>query len=1218
MKDTKIKYFGLSNWSINNQKTVFVIIAIVFLGGLLSYLDLPRESFPEVIESKIYVSSVFPGNSAEDVEKLITEPLEEEINDISGVTKISSNSLQDYSIITVEFEESMTIEVAKSRVKDKIDAVKAEQDWPTLDGGDKVEPNAFDLNISEMFPIAQLNLKGDFTVTQLKEYAEDLKDRLEEFPEVKEAALLGVQDKEVEVAVDVYKMTAAEVNFNQIIGAIQSENTTISGGNIIENGLRRNIRVIGEIEDPQELENIVVKEDDGAVYLRDIATINFRPKDATTYAREYGKPVVMLSIKKKGGENMISAMEKIRAHLPEALGTYLPENLEISITSDESSRTEDQVAELENSIIFGVILVISVLMFFLGFRNALFVGVAIPLSILLSFFLLPIAGSFLELNLTLNTMVLFATVMGLGMLVDNGIVVVENVYRLMDEGVPRLEAAKRGVGEIAWPIIASTATTLAAFLPLGFWPGIMGKFMIYFPLTLSIVLFSSLFVALVINAMLTSAFMKTEEEPISRKMMIRISGALFGFGVLLIISGLLNTHIIFQVLGPIIFITSLVMIFIGWKNREKTALLKRGLGVFAVAILFTVLGFIGGPKALVGFGNLFIFVSITFWFFKYVLIPASKKFQYKTLPKIEASYQNFLQTALKRSNAYIYVFGTFGLLIVALAVFYLFPPNILFFPENQPNQAIVYIEYPEGTDIEKTNALTKQVEQRVFDVVEKYQYEKDGKPYNYMAESIISQVGEGAGNPMVDGASQNEMPHRGKVTVLFREYKYRYTQEGDKVSSSDVLTEIREAVQGFPGVSIIAEKDQAGPPTGYAINLELKGEDYNELLEEARSIQSYINNQNIPGIEELNLDVNQNKPEMQVTVDRKKAGELGVSTSDVGQALRSAIYGFDASTYKEGDDEYDIFVRFDGDSRYNENALFNQNITFRDNQGVLKKIPLSTLVTTKNIATFSSIKRKDLKRVITIYSNVLEGFNPSETVEKIQTALKNYELPRDISYKFTGEQEEMAKNMDFLSRALMMAMALILLIIVAQFNSISKPVIIFIAIVLSFIGVLFGLVIFRLEFVVLMTMMGIISLAGIVVNNAIVLIDYTQLLIDRKKEELGIPMDRYLTREQYSEAIIAAGTNRLRPVLLTAITTILGLIPLAIGLNLNFFTLFTEFDPQVYIGGDNNIFWKPMSWTIIYGLTFATFLTLVIIPTMFYLLNRAKIRFYEHKVQNGR
>ncbi|MGB0789461.1 MAG: efflux RND transporter permease subunit, partial [Marinirhabdus sp.] len=495
------------------------------------------------------------------------------------------------------------------------------------------------------------------------------------------------------------------------------------------------------------------------------------------------------------------------------------------------------------------------------------------------------------------------------------------------------------------------------------------------------------------------------------------------------------------------------------------------------------------------------------------------------------------------------------------------------------------------------------------EVLDEYKYIKDGQLYNYMAESIISQVGEGAGNPQTDGASQNEMPHRGKVTVLFRQYKERYDEDGDKVSSAGVLSKLRRAVQGYPGVSVMVDKDPVGPPAGYAINLELKGDDYDVLMEEAQNVQGYINTLGIQGIEELKLDVNQNKPEMEVFVDRKKAGELGVTTAQVGRVLRSAIYGFDSSTYKEGEDDYDIFVRFGNENRYNENALFNQNITFRDNKGKVKNIPIASLVTTKNIATFSSIKRKNLKRVITVYSNVLEGFNPTEIVGKIENSLVNYDMPEGIDYDFTGEQEEQAKNMSFLTKALMIALALILLIIVAQFNSVSKPVIIFVAIVLSFIGVLFGLIIFQMDFVVIMTMMGIISLAGIVVNNAIVLIDYTQLLIDRKKQSVGVGEDQLLTREQYREAIIAAGQNRLRPVLLTAITTILGLVPLAIGLNIDFVSLFTEFDPKVYIGGDNTIFWGPMSWTIIFGLSFATFLTLVIVPTMFYLLNRAKIRF---------
>ena len=1185
------------------------IIAIILFGGLLSYSSLPRESFPEIIESKIYISSFYPGNAAEDVEKLVTKPLEEEFDDITGVTKITSTSVQGYSSIQVEFQEDITPDEAKVKIKDKIDNVKAQQDWPTIDGGVKVEPNAFDLNISEVTPIANINITGDFTSEQLKDYAELLQNEIEELAEIKEAQILGAEDKEVEVAVDVFKMNASNLSFNDIIGAIQSENVTISGGNVIQNGMQRNIRVLGEIDNPQELQNVVVKNDGGRILLRDVAKVNFREKDRTTYAREYSDPVVMLSIMKKSGENMIAAIDKIKVILDEAVGTYLPENLNISITNDQSTRTEAQVSELENSIIFGVLLVVGVLMFFLGFRNAIFVGIAIPLSIMMSFLILPIFGGSIGINITLNTMVLFATVMGLGMLVDNGIVVVENVYRLMDEGVPRFEAAKQGVGEIAWPIIASTATTLAAFLPLGFWPGIMGKFMIYFPLTLATVLGSSLFVALIINSMLTSVFMKTEEAKMERKALIRISLGLLVFGVLLTLSGVLKTNIIFSVIGPVLLLIGLVMTITGWLNRAKTKRLKNGLALFGAGILLSVIGFIGGPKAFLGFGNLFILLAGLLWFHKYVLLPLSEKFQYKWLPALENRYKRFLDFALRGSNAYRFFFGTFGLLLLSFVVFGLSSINTLFFPENEANQAIVYIEYPEGTDIAKTNEITLDIEKKVIETLEQYSYNKDGKTYNFMAESIISQVGEGAGNPQTDGGAQNEMPHKGKVTVLFREFKYRVDENGNTISSNDVLTEMRKAVQGYPGVSVIVDKNQDGPPAGYAINMEVKGDDYNELLAEAENIQQYINDANIPGIEELKIDVNQNKPEMEVFVDRKKAGELGVSTSMIGRTLRQAIYGFDASTYKEGEDDYDIYVRFNNENRYNESALFNQSVTFRDNNGKLKKIPISSVVNKRNIATFSSIKRKNLKRVITVYSNVLEGYNATEIVGKITNLMTNYKLPRGVSYDFTGEQEEQAKNMAFLSKALVIALALILLVIVAQFNSISKPVIIFGAIILSFIGVLFGMVIFGDDFVIIMTMMGIIALAGIVVNNAIVLIDYTQLLIDRKKLELGQDEDSLLTREQYRDAIVEGGRARLRPVLLTAITTILGLLPLAVGFNINFFSLFTEFDPQIYFGGDNTIFWKPMSLTIIYGLVFATFLTLVIVPVMFYLLNRVKIRF---------
>ncbi|TXK71508.1 efflux RND transporter permease subunit [Mesonia sp. HuA40] len=1142
------KDFSISTWAIENSMTVFVIISIVLLGGLLSYYSMPREAFPEVVETKIYVSSINPGNAAEDVEKFITEPLEEEFNNIAGVKEISSSTLQDYSMVIVEFEEDVSVSDAKVKVKDKVDLVKAETTWPTLDNGAKVEPNVFDLNISEEMPILNVNLTGNFTVPQLKDYAEYLQDKIEILPQIKEATIRGAEEKEVEIAVDLYKMTASKVSFDDIINAVNFENKTISGGNVTTNGVEKNIRVVGEFENPKEIEDVIIKREGGLVYLRDVAKVNFSEKDASTFAREYGQPVVMLDIKKRAGKNMIEAVESIKDIIKNEQENYLPEQLHISLTNDQSIKTESQVDDLVNNIIFGVILVVGVLMFFLGFRNALFVGIAIPLSMFLSFIILSSMGY------TLNTMVLFALVMGLGMLVDNGIVVVENVYTLMSEGMPRIKAAKQGLGEIAWPIIASTATTLAAFFPLGLWPGTIGKFMVIFPITLSVVLGSSLFVALIINSMLTSKYMLVQEKQVSRK--------------------------------RIIFITAIVAIF---------------------GLILLILGFVADSGLLRGLGNLAILISILIWVYRLFLVKAVDYFQYKSLKKLENFYENTLKFALRGKRAYLFFFGTLGLLISSFALLKVVQPKVLFFPENEPNQIITYIEYPEGTAIEKTNELTKQIEERIFNSIKKYE---DADGYNYMVESGISQVGQGAGNPQTDGGQQNEMPHKAKITLSMREFNLRRG-----VKSSTVLSEVREAVKGFPGVSIIVEKDQAGPPTGYPINIEVTGEDYNELLHEAEQMRAYINDLKLDGIEELKIDVNKAKPELNVSVNRKKAGRLGVSTAQIGQTLRRAIYGEEISTYKEGDDDYEINIRFDESKRFDESALFNQPITFKNqNTGEIMQIPISTLVNKRESAAFSAIKRKDLKRVVTVYSNVLTGYNPTEIVNKLKSELKSYELPKDVNFKFTGEQEEQEKNMSFLVKALLIALGGILLILVAQFNSISKPIIILMAVILSLVGVLYGLIVFQMDFIIIMTMMGIISLAGIVVNNAIVLIDYTQILIDRKKEQLNIDSDQLLSKKQYFEVIVAGGKSRLRPVLLTAITTVLGLIPLAVGLNIDFFSLFTDYDPRIYIGGDNVIFWGPLAWTVIFGLIFATFLTLIIVPIMFYLSNRAKIRFKKKAV----
>ena len=1139
------KEFRLSSWAIDNPSVIWVMIGLFLFIGVSSYFSMPREEFPEVNETKIYISTLYPGNTAEDIERLIVDPLEDRLKNVSNVVEVTSTSQEDYGMIVVEFDENIAVESAKQKVKDEVDAEKATEDWPIFNNA-KVDPSVFDLNLAESFPIMNVNLTGDYPVDKLKEFAEYLEDQIEDLPEIKEVDIRGAQEKEVEVAVDIYKMMSAKVSFEDVLGAIGNGNMTMSAGNLITSGQRRTVSILGEITDPEELNEFVVKSENGAVYLGDIAEVTFRDEDRTTYAREMGASVVMLDVKKRSGANAVYAAEQIREMVVAAQEDYFPPDLEVSIANDSSSITLNQVEDLVNNIIFGIILVVTVLMFFLGFRNALFVGFAIPMSMFMSFMILSALGY------TMNTMILFGLIMGLGMLVDNGVVVVENVYRLMEqEGMSRIEAAKKGIGEIAFPIIISTLTTVAAFVPLGLWPGIMGQFMIYFPITLSVVLGSSLFVAIFMNSMLVSKFMVVGEEAMSLKALITLTAIFVPIGIFIIIFG-----------GSV-----------------------RGLG------------------------TLMIVVAAMFWIYRFVLRGLALGFQTKVLTRFENFYERQLKFALRGKNVYAFFGVTVLMLIAAFMTFGMSlgsgRTKVEFFPDNTPKEIYLYIEYPQGTDIEKTNEITLAIEDQVYGIINGDKYM--GPSENILVESSVSQVGKGAENPFTEGGSAAEMPHRGKITISMREFKFR-----DGLDSEALRAEIQEGIKNrYPGVAISVEKDYVGPPAGYPINVEIEGQNYDTLINVAERMRNFINTKNIAGIEELKIDVNKGKPGMQVIVDRQKAGELGVAVGQVGQQLRRSLFGDKAGIYKKEGDDYNINVRFNEDMRYNTSALFNQRIIFRDpSNGQIKEIPVSAVASQRNTSSFSAIKHKDGKRVVTVYSALKPGFTDAGAiVTKIQTEMEEFTgLPSGVKIDYTGQIEEQNKQMEFLVGAFFTGLGLIMLILVFQFGSISKPTIIMLAIFLSFIGVFGGLMATGWPFVIMMTMMGIISLAGIVVNNGVVLLDYTQILIDRKKLELGLPDEVLLTREEVTEVIIKGGKARLRPVILTAITTVLGLIPLAIGLNINFMTLFSDFDAQVYIGGDNVIFWGPLAWTVIFGLIVATFLTLIIVPVLFNIVYRLKIR----------
>ena len=861
--------------------------------------------------------------------------------------------------------------------------------------------------------------------------------------------------------------------------------------------------------------------------------MSFGQKEATSYARLNGNPVVTLDIKKKSGGNLIEAAASIQNIVKKAKAGIFPKDLDVVITNDQSKMTKNMITNLENSIIMGVLLVVGVLVFFLGVRNSLFVGIAIPLSMLMGIAILNFSGT------TLNMMVLFSLILALGMLVDNGIVIVENVYRLYSEkGKTKDQASKEGTGEVATAIIASTATTVAAFIPLMFWPSLMGEFFKYLPITLIIVLSSSLFVALVVNPVLTSDLIKigNSERSANRKFWIRN-------GILFLIS---------------------ILLYLGTTGIAG--------GLCLAAVLISILN-------------------------RYGLTPGGNWFMQKMMPRIENRYAQFIKYALTGWKPILFMIGMIIVFIVSMMTFALNPPPIVFFPDNQPNYVNVFIETPLGTDIETTNKISKDLESRITKAVQKD---------SVIIEAILTQVGEKTADPNEGSPNMGSSPNKARITVSFFEYEKRVFLSD--VNTSDIMSNIKDATKDFPKAQITVGKDNMGPPVGKPINVEVKGENYLTLIEEVEKIKKKMEDANLKGVDQLKTDLELGKPMLEVSINQEAARRFGLSTMQIAGTIRTALLGKEISKYKQGEDDYKIQLRFKNEYRYNLNNLLNTRITFRNPaNGQISQVPISAVATAKYNSTYGSIKRKDMERVISIYSEVEEGANANELVAQFKDLLSDHEIREGYEFKFTGEQEEQAESMAFLGGAMLIAVFLIFLIIVSQFNSIAGPFIILLSVVMSTVGVFLAFSITQTTFSAMMSGIGIISLAGIVVNNAIVLIDYTNLLRRRKKAAKGMEQKEVLSISEIKDTIIESGRTRLRPVLLTAITTVLGLFPLAIGLNINFVGLLSQGNAELYWGGQNADFWGPMAWAVIYGLIFSTFLTLVIVPVMYYLMDRLTI-----------
>lgn len=1120
MQDSE-KEFKPTSWSIDNKITIYVATIFVCLAGIITYTRLPKENFPEVVFPQIYVSTIYPGAAPSDIENLISKEIEKEVKSISGIRKVTSNSIQDYSNVIIEFEPDVTIDKAKQEVKDAVD--KAKQNLPT----DLLEdPQVMEIDISEV-PIMNINISGDYDLQMLKRYAEQMQDRIESIKEIRRVDIVGALDREIQINLDLYKTALVGIALEDVINGIRYENVIISGGQLSVGGMKRSLSVNGEYASAEQIANTVIGSTKGGkLYLKDIADVVDTHKEQESFARLNGKNVITLNVIKRSGENLILASDQINEIVKDFEDNVLPAGLSITITADQSDNTRVTLHDLINTIIIGFVLVTIILMFFMGATNAIFVGLSVPISSFIAFLVFP------GLGFTLNMMTLFSFLLALGIVVDDAIVVIENTHRVFDNGkVPIRKAAKIAAGEVFLPVLSGTLVVLAPFVPLAFWPGVIGKFMFFLPITLIVTLIASLVVAYIINPVFAADFMKPHTHDHGQSKVTR------GFKITAVIFGSL----------------ALMSYVVGWY----------------------------------GMGNFAIFLFAIYALHQFYLAGVVEKFQNNLWPRVQKNYKTMVSWCLVGSRPVLIFAGVIVLFVFSIVFTAIRKPPVTFFPNGDPNFIFTYIRMPIGTDQRVTDSITNIVENRVITAM--------GRD-NKIVESVISNVAIGASENPFDAGTQAS-PHLGKVTVAFVKFAQR-----DGQSTKIYMDKIRDSVKGIKGAEVSVSQEQNGPPTGKPINIEIAAEDFDILTSTADKLKRFLDARQVAGVEELKSDFQSDKPEIVINIDREKANREGISTGTIGQIFRRTIYGEEVSKFRDDNDDYPIQLRIKEEQRNDINTLMNLPITYRDMSmnGAVREVPLSAIATVDYSNSYAGIKRIDQKRVITLSSNVLGDYNANAVVAEIQKNLESFSTPDGVTIKMTGEQEDQKETSDFLGLAFIAAFALIFMILVTQFNSVSKPIIILAEIVFSIIGVLIGFSLFKMEMSIVMCGVGVMALAGIVVRNGILLVEFTDLLISQGVE--------------VKEAIIEASKTRMTPVILTAMAATLGLIPLAVGLNIDFVRLFSEFNPHIFFGGDNHTFWAPLSWTMIFGLIFGTFLTLVLVPVMYLMVYRIKQRVFKTKM----
>lgn len=1243
----------LTEITLKNRTAIIVLTAILVIAGAFSYSTIPKESNPSIEIPIFIVSTIYPGISPTDMETLVTQPIERQLQGISGVKDIRSTTTESFSSVVVEFDLDVPLAEASQRVRERVDLARTE--LPT----DAEDPFIIEIDLDD-FPIMTINLSADYPLSRLTELAERLEDEIEAVSGIRDVEVIGNTEREVQVNIDLAALNGYGIGFGQLINAIQSQNLTIPGGTVNVDMLSYLIRVSGEFQDPSEIENLVVArpvgdgpKGPGLVYMRDVAEVVFGFKERESYARlraykidETGKKVdlpanqiqdnqvISLNIKKRPGVNVLDTSQEVKLIVEDFT---MPPGTTVLISGDVSENVTQLISDLENSIISGMLFVVLVLVFFLGVRNAILVGTAVPLSILVGFIVLLVSGQ------TVNFIILFSLIIALGLLVDNSIVVVENIYRYREMGYGRFEAAKLGTDEVGYALIAATSTLLAAFIPMTFWPGIIGQFMGFLPLTLIIVLICSLFVALVLYPVLTAYLVKLDHEKTEKKSTF-LKGTGIGLALFLAVAiGMANLTTLFVTILAILFfylsfrfvISPLSQIFtsrtlprilkyykvmlrtlLQRDYRPKYALFRNtfALGSLAFAlflavfgaiiaifspasgIIFIVAGILAGVglimtiihflEAIFRGGKVSVMTGFILGLFNALILFIVSLTKTVTLPVwivlltipmllivvgMLGLFRRSDESIILTDNRALLLNSVLASLFAIFAMFSFAPTGVEFFPETDPNRIVVELEGPIGMNVDATNEIALFAQQRIYDLIDRDENVKAN------IESVQTNVGV-AGNPFFGGGGQS--PELARLTLNLVEF-------GDRVEPSGItLTKIRDVIRDIPDVIINIDGEQLGPPTGAPVNIEVSGEDFDEILRITQEITQILVDasvsQTVPGLVDVRNNVSGGLPEYRILVNYESASRFGLSMADIAQTIRIANNGLEASKWRDGEDEYDIVVRLRQEDRQDLESL--RNLIIRNQMG--GTVPLVSVASFEEGSGLGNITRLNLRRTATIVGQAAPGFSGPEVLVKAQEVLAEYQqnLTPGYSMEYTGESEDQDEAFGFLTTALLVGFALIFLIMLAKFNSIVSPLIIMTAVGLSLTGVLLGMILTRTPFG-LMTFIGVISLAGIVCVNNIVLMDYVKQLTEQGLSKRN--------------AIIEAGLIRFRPVLLTALTTILGLVPLTFGININFVELFRSFDPQFQFGSENTAFWGPMGIAIISGLTFATFLTLVVVPVLY-------------------